>query len=125
MLPVVALLVIVGGQIGVWALLRGGAFMAALAGGALFWSLAFPSWITAGRRWWRSSATPDVALSLMLSLLTAASFFASNGLSDGAYCSGASPEYQHGCWISPASQDAFWWVGLFNVPVALIATALA
>jgi hypothetical protein len=125
MLPVVALMVIVAGQIGFWALLRGGALMAALAGGALFWSLAFPSWIAAGRRWWRTSATPDVALSLTISLLTAASFFASNGLSDSAYCSGVSPEYHRGCWISTGSQDAFSWVGLFNVPVALIATALA
>ena len=125
MLAVAALLVVVAGQIGFWALLRAGAIMGALAGGALFWSLAFPSWIAAGRRWWRTSATPDVALSLVLTLLTATSFFASNGLSDGAYCSGVSPEYHPGCWISPASQDAFSWVGLFNVPVALIATALA
>ena len=125
MLAVVALMVVVAGQIGFWALLRAGVFMEALASGALFWSLAFPSWIAAGRRWWSTSATPDVALSLMLSLLTAASLFASNGLSDGAYCSGGSPEYHRGCWISPASQDAFSWVGLFNAPVALIATALA
>jgi len=71
------------------------------------------------------AATPDVALSLMLILVTAARFFASDGLSDGAYCSGVSPEYRRGCWISPSSQDAFSWVGMFNAPIALIATALA
>ena len=126
MLAVVALMVVVAGQIGFWVLLRAGVFMEALAGGALFWSLAFPSWIAAGQRWWRTSATPDVALSLTIILLTAASFFASGGLSDGAYCGGGvSAEYQHGCWISPASQDAFSWFGIFNVPVALIAAALA
>src|SRR3954466_15596004 len=102
MLAVSGLVMVVAAQLGFWALLRAGAFVEALAGGALFWSLAFPSWIAAGRRWWRTSATPDVALSLMLSLLTAASLFASNGLSDGAYCSGSSPEYHRGCWISPA-----------------------
>ena len=84
---VVAVLVAAVGQLGFWALLRAGVFMEALAGGALFWSLAFPSWIAAGRRWWRTSATPDVALALTLILMTAASFYASGGLSDGAYCS--------------------------------------
>jgi hypothetical protein len=125
MLAVAALVMVVAGQIGFWVLLRAGVFMEALAGGALFWSLAFPSWIAAGQRWWRTSATPDVALALTIILLTAASFFASEGLSDGAYCSGVAPEYHHGCWISPASQDAFSWFGIFNVPVASIAAALA
>jgi hypothetical protein len=122
---VVAVLVAAVGQLGFWALLRAGVFMEALAGGALFWSLAFPSWIAAGRRWWRTSATPDVALALTLILMTAASFYASGGLSDGAYCSGYALEYHRDCWISPASQNAFSWAGMFNVPVALIAAALA
>ncbi len=125
MQAVVAVMVAVVGQLGFWALLRAGVFMEALAGGALFWSFAFPSWIAAGRRWWRTSATPDVALALALILLTAASFFASDGLSDGAYCSGVSPEPHRGCWLSPASQNAFSWAGMFNAPVALIAAALA
>jgi hypothetical protein len=125
MVAVVALLAVVVAQIGLWALLRAGVFMEALAAGVLFWSLAFPSWVAAGRRWWRSSATPDVALSLTIILLTAASFFASGGLADAAYCGGVSPENDHGCWISPPSQDAFSWFGVLNAPIALIAAALA
>jgi hypothetical protein len=125
MLAAAALLIVVAAQIGLWALLRAGVFIEALAGGALFWSLAFPSWIAARQRWWHGSATPDVALSLTIILLTAASFFASGGLSDGAYCSGFSPRYHQPCWISPTTQDAFSWFGIFNVPIALVATALA
>lgn len=116
---------IVVGQLGLWALLRAGVFVGALAGSAVFWSVALTSWTAAARRWWRGSATPDVALSLVLILITAASFFASQGLSDDAYCGGVAPEYRRDCWMSPASQDAFFWTGIFDGPIALIAAALA
>src|SRR4051812_32169268 len=96
-----ALVAVVGAQLGFWALLRAEVFVGALAGSAVFWSIALTSWTVAARRWWRASATPDVALSLILILITAASFFASQGLSDDAYCGGVAPEHRRDCWMSP------------------------
>jgi len=85
---VAALLVVLTAQAGFWALLHIGAFLAALITNALFWCLAFPAWTAAGRRWWRMSATPEIALCLSMLLLTAACFYVAEGLSDAAYCSG-------------------------------------
>ena len=104
---VAALLVVLVSQLGFWALLDAGVFLGALGANVLFWCAAFPAWTVAGRRWWRTTATPDVALALTLIALTIAAFWL------------ASQEE------SEASRDAFGWVGFFDVPLALVATILA
>jgi hypothetical protein len=121
-----ALALVLVAEVALWALARGGAPKVALVASGVFWCLAFPAWTIAGRRWWKTSATPDVALALTLILMTAACFYAGQGLSDAAYCgSGVYPDSRSGCWISTASQEALVQIGLLNVPVALIAAALA
>jgi hypothetical protein len=124
MVVALALVIVVAAQVAAWAFFRAGSIPAALAANTLFWLLAAPSWTVAGRHWWRTSATPDLALALTLILSTAASFYVAQGLSDAAYCSGITVD-QPGCWLSPASRDAFLWVGFSNLPVALVAAALA
>jgi hypothetical protein len=121
-----ALALVLVAEVALWALVRGGARMTALVASGVFWCLAFPGWTIAGRRWWKASATPDVVLGLTLILMTAACFYAGQGLSDAAYCgSGVYPDRRSACWMSAASQEALVWIGLLNVPVALIAAALA
>jgi hypothetical protein len=122
---VAALLVVLAAQAGVWALLRARFFVGALVVYALFWCLAFPAWTAAGRRWWRLSAGPEITLCLTMLLLTAASFYVSEGMADAAYCNPIYVEAPRSCWLTVASRDAFLWIGLFGVPVALIAAALA
>jgi hypothetical protein len=124
MVAVLALAIVLAAQVAVWALFCAGNLHGALGANAVFWCLAFPFWTVAARRWWRSSATPDLSLALMLILATAGSFYLAQGLSDAAYCAGADPD-QPGCWLSPAARDAFVWLGLTNLPVALVAAALA
>jgi hypothetical protein len=124
MVAALSLVIVLAAQVAVWALFHAGVLTGALAANAVFWCLAFPSWTIAARRWWRSSATPDLALALTLILVTAGCFYLAQGLSDGAYCAGVVPD-QRGCWMSPAARDAFLCVGLTNVPVAAIAAALA
>ena len=122
---VVALVVVLAGQLGFWALLHARFFLGALVANALFWCVAFPAWTIAARRWWRTAATVDVALCLTLILVIAASFYMADGLPDAAYCSGVFVPRNDTCWLSTASQDAFFWVGLFSLPPSLIAAALA
>jgi len=124
MVAVFALAIVLVCQVAFWSLFRAGNLTAALSANAGFWCLAFPFWTVAARRWWRSSATPDLALALMLILATAGSFYLAQGLSDAAYCAEVVPD-QRGCWLSPAARDAFLWLGLTNLPVALVAAALA
>ena len=99
--------------------------MTALLAYTLFWCLAFPAWTATGRRWWRMSAGPDIALCLMMLLLMAGSFYVSEGMADAAYCNPVYVEAPHSCWLTIASREAFLWIGMFGVPVALIAAALA
>jgi len=102
----VALLVVLLSQLGFWALLRAGFFLTALGANVVFWCVAFPAWTEAGRRWWKTSVTPDVALVLTLIALTVCAFVAAaNELTETGV--------------------AWGWVGLFNVPISLIATTLA
>lgn len=124
MVAVFALAIVLVAQVAFWALFRAGTFAAAMSTNAVFWCLAFPFWTVAARRWWRSSATPDLALALTLILTSAGSFYLAQGLSDAAYCAEVISG-QPGCWLSPAARDAFVWVGLTNLPVALVAAALA
>lgn len=104
---VAALLVVLVSQLGFFALLDAGVFLGALGANVLFWCAAFPAWTIAGRRWWRTTATPDVSLALTLIALTVVAFWL------------ASQE------TSEADRDAFGWVGFFDVPLALVATILA
>jgi len=124
MVAVLALVIVLVAQVAFWALFRAGNLPGALGANLVFWCAAFPFWTVVARRWWRTSATPDLALSLTLILVTAGAFFLAQGLSDAAYCTGAVPD-QRGCWLSPAVRDAFLWVGLTNLPVAAVAAALA
>jgi hypothetical protein len=101
------LLVVLLSQLGFWATLRAGSFLGALGANIVFWCLAFPAWTAAGRRWWRTSATPDVALALLLIALTAVSF---------TFAQGEQPE---------RTRNAWGWVGMSGVPVGLCATLLA
>jgi cytochrome bd-type quinol oxidase subunit 2 len=102
----VALLVVLLSQLAFWALLRAGFFLTALGANVVFWCAAFPAWTEAGRRRWKTSVTPDVALVLMLIALTVCAFLAAaNELTETGV--------------------AWGWVGLFNVPVSLIAATLA
>jgi hypothetical protein len=101
------LLSVVLSQLAFWALLRAGFFVTALAANVVFWCAAFPAWTAAGRRWWRSSATVDTLLAFMLIGMAAIGF---------AFA-GADPP--------AATQTAWFWVGMFEVPVALIAATLA
>lgn len=104
---VVALLLVLASQLGFWALLYAGAFLAALGANVLFWCAAFPAWAVAGRRWWPTTPTPDVALALLFIALTVGSFWlAQQGLSE-------------------AAGNAWGWVGFFGVPLALVATVFA
>jgi len=121
----VALALVLAAQVAFWSLFRADSPVAALVGNGIFWCLAFPFWTVAARRWWRTSATPDLALGLTLILVTAGCFYLAQGLSDAAYCPGITTAHQGGCWMPPPARDAFLWVGLMNVPVALIAAALA
>jgi len=122
---VAALLVVLAAQAAVWALLHARFFLTAFVAYTLFWCLAFPAWTAAGRRWWRMSAGPDIALCLTMLLLIAASFYVSEGMADAAYCNPVYLEAPRGCWLTTASREAFMWIGLLGVPVALIAAALA
>jgi hypothetical protein len=124
MVVALALVIVLVAQVASWAFFRAGSVPAALTAIAIFWCLAAPVWTIAARRWWRTSATPDLALALTLILATAASFYLAQGLSDAAYCSDITPD-QPGCWLSPAARDAFLWMGFTNLPIALIAAALA
>ena len=72
----VALVVVLVAQLGFWALLHARFFLAALVANGLFWCVAFPAWTEAARRWWRTSPTPDVALSLMLIAPTVCAYLA-------------------------------------------------
>jgi hypothetical protein len=102
-----ALLVVLASQLGFWALLRAGFFLSALGANVLFWCFAFPGWVVAGQRWWRTSATPDVMLAFLTLALAAFSFrLASDDLSE-------------------ATQNAWFWLAMFQIPVALIAATLA
>jgi hypothetical protein len=120
-----ALALVLGAQAAFWSLFRTGNFAAALISNGVFWCAAFPFWTVAARRWWPASATPDIALALTLILVTAGCFYLAQGLSDAAYCSGITTAPQRGCWMPPSARDASLWVGLLNVPVALVAAALA
>lgn len=104
---VVALLVVLAAQVGFWGLLATQVFLGALVANTLFWCLAFPAWAIAGRRWWPVSAAPDAALGVTLIVLTALAFTFG----------------QHEA--SSAARDAWGWVGLFGLPVALIASLFA
>jgi hypothetical protein len=102
----VALVVVLLSELVFWALLRAGFFLTALGANVVFWCVAFPAWTEAGRRWWKTSVTPDMALVLTLVVLTVGAFLAAaRELTDIGI--------------------AWGWVGLFNVPVSLIATTLA
>jgi hypothetical protein len=101
------LLVVVLSQLAFWALLRAGFFVTALGANVVFWCAAFPAWIAAGRRWWTSAAAVDTLLAFML-IATAAIGFAFAGAD-----------------LPAATQNAWFWVGMFEVPVALIAATLA
>jgi hypothetical protein len=125
MYAAVALALVLAAQVACWWLFRAGSFVAALVSNGLFWCVAFPFWTVAARRWWRTSVTPDLALALALILVTAGCFYLAQGLADAAYCTGLATMNQRGCWMPPPARDAFLWVGLMNVPVALIAAALA
>jgi hypothetical protein len=104
----VALVVVLLSQVGFWLLLYTHFFLSALVANALFWCVAFPAWASAGRRWWRTSATPDVSLALLLTAMTVASFWLlSQRFAD------------------EASEDAWGWLGFFGVPLALAATVFA
>jgi len=101
------LLIVLLSQLGFWATLRAGSFLGALAANVIFWCLAFPAWTAAGRRWWRTSATPDALLALLLIGLTAVSFaLAQSDLTEKA-------------------RNAWGWVGMSGVAVGLVATLLA
>ena len=102
-----ALLAVLLWQLAFWALLRAGHFLGALGANVVFWCAAFPAWAVAARRWWRTSATPDVTFALVLSVLTAVAFFYAQ--SD----------------LSEAARNAWGWVGFSGVPVALIAALFA
>lgn len=125
MQAVVGLALVLAAQVAFWSLFRAGSFVPALAGNGVFWCLGFPFWTAAARRWWRTSATPDLALGLTLILVTAGCFYLAQGLADAAYCAGITTAPQPGCWMPPPARDAFLCVGLMNLPVALIAAALA
>lgn len=106
MAAAVPLLVVLLSQLGFWALLRAGFFLTALGINVVFWCAAFPAWTEAGRRRWRTSLAPDVALVVLLIALTVFAFVtAAQELTETGV--------------------AWGWVGLFNVPVTLIATTLA
>lgn len=105
MAEAVPLLVVLLSQLGFWALLRAGFFLTALAINVVFWCAAFPLWTAVARRRWRTSVTPDVALVLVLIALTIFAFL-----------SAAKELTETGV--------AWGWVGLFNVPVSLIAATL-
>lgn len=102
-----ALLVVLLSQLGFWATLRAGSFLGALGGNIVFWCLAFPAWTAAGRRWWRTSATPDVLLALLVIGLTAVAFALAQGD------------------VAEKTRQASGWVGMSGVPVGLVATLLA
>jgi len=101
------LLLVALSQLAFWALLRTGFFVTALGANVVFWCAAFPAWTAAGRRWWRGSAAVDTLLAFMLIAMAAIGF---------AFA-GADPP--------AATQNAWFWVGMFEVPVALIAATLA
>ena len=101
------LLVVVLSQLAFWAVLREGFFVTALGANVIFWCAAFPAWTAAGRRWWRRSATVDTLLALLLI-----------GMAAIAFALAAAD-------LSAATQNAWFWVGMFEVPVALIAATLA
>jgi len=107
MQPALALLIVLLWQTAFWVLLRTGHFLGALGANVVFWCAAFPMWAAAGRRWWRTSATPDVTFALVLSVLTAVAFFYAQGD------------------LSEAARHAWGWVGFSGVPVALIAALFA
>ena len=98
----VALLVVLLSQLVFWALLRAGFFLTALGANVVFWCVAFPAWTEAGRRWWKTSVTPDVALVLMLIALTVCAFLAAARGADGG---GASPGAGSACSTSPVVAD--------------------
>jgi len=101
------LLVVVLSQLAFWAVLRAGFFVTALGANVIFWCAAFPAWTAAGRRWWRRSATVDTLLALLLIGMAAIAFALA------------------GADLPAATQNAWFWVGMFEVPVALIAATLA
>ena len=101
------LLVVVLSQLAFWAVLREGFFVTALGANVIFWCAAFPAWTAAGRRWWRRSATVDTLLALLLIGMAAIAFALA------------------GADLPAATQNAWFWVGMFEVPVALIAATLA
>ena len=101
------LLVVVLSQLAFWAVLREGFFVTALGANVIFWCAAFPAWTAAGRRWWRRSATVDTLLALLLIGMAAIAFALA------------------GTDLPAATQNAWFWVGMFEVPVALIAATLA
>ena len=101
------LLIVLLSQLGFWAMLRAGSFLGALGANVVFWCVAFPAWTAAGRRWWRTSATPDVLLALLLIALTAVSFVLAQGE------------------LPERTRNAWGWVGMSGVPVGLVATLLA
>jgi len=102
-----ALLGVLLWQLAFWLLLRSGSFLGALGANVVFWCAAFPAWAAAARRWWRTSATPDLTLALILSALTAVAFIYAQ--SD----------------VSEATRHAWGWLGFSGVPVALIAALFA
>ncbi len=101
------LLVVLLSQLAFWALLRAGFFATALGANVVFWCAAFPAWTAAAGRWWRGSATVDTLLALLLIGMAAIGF---------AFA---------GADLPAATQNAWFWVGMFEVPVALIAATLA